>query len=397
MTKTVKVGIIGAGFAAAFHLRSYRQVQGVPVEVAALVDINKTRAEDLARRYAVPKVYDDYRYILDDKTIEVVDIVVPNDLHLPMILRAAETDKSIICEKPLTGYFGQGEPDQKVGATPKKEMLKKVREDLKKVEEVMAAHPVKFCYAENWVHAPAFKKALELMEKCFISGAILEMRGEESHSGSHSEFAKWWRHAGGGAMARLGAHPIAAGLFLKQFEGEKKSGRPILAREVWADGTDLTKTSAFASTKGSPLVTGWGDVETWSQLTITFTDGTKGTFFAADDLLGGMESNMDIRLSNARLKFDLCPVRVCQFYTVDPTPVKDVYFNEKQETKAGLSFPNPNEEWLLGYPQEIQDFMEAIAYDRQPLTGLDLARQVVEVLYAGYVSMEEGRKVSLNA
>ena len=50
---------------------------------------------------------------------------------------------------------------------------------------------------------------------------------------------------------------------------------------------------------------------------------------------------MDIRLSNARLKFDLCPVRVCQFYTIDPTPVKDVYFNEKQETKAGLSFPNP--------------------------------------------------------
>ncbi|MBM4333630.1 MAG: Gfo/Idh/MocA family oxidoreductase [Deltaproteobacteria bacterium] len=397
MTKTVKVGFIGAGFAAAFHLRSYRQVQGVPVEVAALVDINKARAEDLARRYGVPRVYDDYRYILDDKTIEVVDIVVPNDLHLPMILRAAESDKSIICEKPLTGYFGQGEPDQKVGATPKKEMLQKVREDLKKVEEVMAAHPVKFCYAENWVHAPAFKKALELMEKCFISGAILEMRGEESHSGSHSEFAKWWRHAGGGAMARLGAHPIAAGLFLKQFEGEKKSGRPILAREVWADGTDLTKTSAFASTKGSPLVTGWGDVETWSQLTITFTDGTKGAFFAADDLLGGMESNMDIRLSNARLKFDLCPVRICQFYTVDPTPVKEVYFNEKQETKAGLSFPNPNEEWLLGYPQEIQDFMEAIAYDRQPLTGLDLARQVVEVLYAGYVSMEEGRKASLNA
>jgi len=197
-------------------------------------------------------------------------------------------------------------------------------------------------------------------------------------------------------MARLGAHPIASGLFLKQFEGEKKSGRPIRAKEVMADGADLTKTSAFASTKASPLVIGWGDVETWSQLTITFSDGAKGTFFAADDLLGGMESNMDIRLSNARVKFDLCPVRVCQFYTVDPAPVKDVYFNEKQETKAGLSFPNPHEEWLLGYPHEIQDFVEAIAHDRHPLTGLDLAKQVVEVLYAGYVSLEEGRKVSLS-
>jgi predicted dehydrogenase len=365
------------------------------VEIAAIVDIDKNRAEDLARRYGIPKYYDDPRYIWEDKAIEVVDLVVPNALHLPLVLQAARADKHIICEKPLTGYFGQGEPDEQVGATPKKKMLEKVRKDLKTVSEVLAAHPVKFCYAENWVHAPAFTKALELMEKCFASGAILEMRGEESHSGSHAEYAKWWRHAGGGAMARLGAHPIAAGLFLKQFEGEKKFGRPIRAKEVWADGADLTKTSAFASAQGSPLVTGWGDVETWSQLVVTFTDGTKGTFFAADDLLGGMESNMDIRLSNARLKFDLCPVRVCQFYTADPTPVKDVYFNEKLETKAGLSFPNPNEEWLLGYPHEMQDFMEAIAFDRPPLTGLDLAKQVVEVLYAGYVSLEEGRKISL--
>ncbi len=395
MDRVVKVGIVGAGFAANFHLRSYRQVQGVKVEVAAIVDVDKARAEDLAKRFGVPNCYDDYRYLLDDKSIQVMDLVIPNALHLPMVLQAAEADKHIICEKPLTGYFGQGERDEKVGATPKKQMLQKVQEDLQKVTAVMALHPVKFCYAENWVHAPAFKKAIELMEKYFRSGAILEMRGEESHSGSHSEFAKWWRHSGGGAMARLGAHPLATGLFLKHLEGEKKYGRPILAREVWADGTDLTKTSAFAGTRDSPLVKGWGDVETWSQITVTFSDGTKGTFFAADDLLGGMESNMDIRLSNARAKFDLCPVRICQFYTVDPTPVKDVYFNEKQETKAGLSFPNPQEEWLLGYPHEIQDFMEAIAFDRQPLTGLDLAKQVAEVLYAGYVSMEEGRKVSL--
>jgi predicted dehydrogenase len=395
MVKPVKVGLVGAGFAASFHLRSYRQVQGVPVEVAAVVDIDRPRAEALARDYGVPKCYEDARYLLDDKSVQVVDLVVPNALHLPLVLEAARAGKNIICEKPLTGYFGRGEPNEEVGLTPKKKMLEKVREDLRTVSEVMAAHPVKFCYAENWVHAPAFRKALELMEKCFVSGSILEMRGEESHSGSHSEFAKWWRHAGGGAMARLGAHPLGAGLFLKRFEGERKQGRPILPTEVWADGADLTKTPAFARTKESPLVRGWGDVETWSQITVTFADGTRGIFSAADDLLGGMESNMDIRLSNARLKFELCPVRVCQFYTVDPAPVRDVYFNEKQETKAGLSFPNPHEEWLLGYPHEIQDFMEAIALDRPPLTGLDLAKQVVEVLYAGYVSMEEGRKIPI--
>src|SRR4030065_209135 len=137
MTKKIKVGIVGAGFAAALHLRSYRQVQGVPVEVAAVVDVNKARAEDLARRFGLSQTYDDYRYILEDSSIQVVDLVVPNALHLPMVLQAAEANKHIICEKPLTGYFGQGEPDDKVGLTPKREMLRKVRADLKKVAGVM--------------------------------------------------------------------------------------------------------------------------------------------------------------------------------------------------------------------------------------------------------------------
>ncbi|MGQ9693761.1 MAG: Gfo/Idh/MocA family protein [Thermodesulfobacteriota bacterium] len=395
MTVPIKVGVVGAGFAGAIHLRSYRQVQGIPVEVVAIADIDKSKAEDYAKRFGIPRYFQDYHYLLDDPAITVIDLVVPNALHLPMVLEAAQAGKNIICEKPLTGYFGQGEEADQVGTTVKKKMLAKVKEDLKIVTEAMQGVKIKFCYAENWIHAPAFKKSLEIIEKCLASGSILEIRGEESHSGSHSEFSKWWRHAGGGALARLGAHPLAAGLFLKLFEGEKKYNQPILAKEVWADGTDLTKTAAFAHTQGSPLVTGWGDVETWSQITVTFTDGTKGTFFAADNLLGGMESNMDIRLSNGRIKFDLCPVRICQFYTTDPGPVKDIYFNEKLETKAGLSFPSPNEEWLLGYPHEIQNFMEAIAFDKEPLTGLELAKQVVEVLYAGYVSMEEGKKIAM--
>ncbi len=68
-------------------------------------------------------------------------------------------------------------------------------------------------------------------------------------------------------------------------------------------------------------------------------------------------------------------------------------FNEKQETKAGLSSPILMKSGF-GYPMN-PEFMEAIAYDRQPLSGLDLAKQVVEVIYAGYVSMEEGRKVTI--
>jgi len=384
---------VGAGFAASFHLRSYRQVKEIPVEIVAIASKTQARAERLAGQYGIPKVYADHRFLLDDPSIALVDLCVPNALHLPLVLQTVTAGKHVVCEKPLTGYFGQGEPEREVGATSKRKMLDKVKADLAEVTRVMADHPVKFCYAENWIYAPSVRKTLEILDRCVATGSVLEIRGEESHSGSHSEYSKWWRHAGGGALARLAAHPIGLGLFLKHYEGRKKAGRPILPVEVWADGVDLTKTPAFQEVKNSPLVTGWGDVETWSQVTVTFSDGTRGIFYGADNLLGGMESTVDIRLSNARLKIEMLPVRVCQFYTVDPAPVQDVYFNEKQETKAGFSFPNPDEEWMLGYPHEIQDFMESVAFDRAPLSGLELAKQVVEVVYAGYVSMEERRKV----
>ncbi|MCX5735539.1 MAG: Gfo/Idh/MocA family oxidoreductase [candidate division NC10 bacterium] len=396
MGSSVKVGMVGAGFAASFHLRSYQQVKGIPVEVVAIASKTRIRAEQLAGRFGIAKVYDDYRVLLDDPSIAIVDLCVPNALHLPLVLETIKAGKHVICEKPLTGYFGQGEPDGEVGATSKRKMLDKVRADLAEVTRVMADRPVKFCYAENWIYAPSVRKTLEILDRCVVTGSVLEIRGEESHSGSHSEYSKWWRHTGGGALARLAAHPIGLGLFLKHREGRQKAGRPILPVEVSADGVDLTKTLAFQGVKSSPLVTGWGDVETWSQVTVTFSDGTRGVFYGADNLLGGMESTVDIRLSNARLKIEMLPVRVCQFYTVDPAPVQDVYFNEKQETKAGYSFPNPDEEWMLGYPHEIQDFMEAVALDRAPLSGLELAKQVVEVVYAGYVSMEERRKVVLS-
>jgi predicted dehydrogenase len=390
------VGIVGAGFSAAFHLRSYRKVQGVAVQVRAIASRTRTRAEQLAARFAIPEVHEDHRLLLDDPAIDVIDLCVPNALHLPLVLEAARAGKHVVCEKPLTGYFGQGEPADAVGATSKRTMLDKVRADLAEVSRTMAEHPVAFCYAENWVYAPAVRKALELLERCVRTGSILEIRGEESHSGSHSDYSKWWRHAGGGSLARLAAHPIGLGLFLKRFEGQKRDGRPILPVEVLADGVDLTATPAFAAAHGSALVTGWKDVETWAQATVTFSDGTRGVFYGADNLLGGMEGNADIRMTNARLKLDIVPARLCQFYTVDPAPVQDVYFNEKQETKAGHSFPNPDEEWMLGYPQEIQDFVEAIAFGRAPLSGLELAKHVVEVVYAGYVSIEEGRKVALS-
>ena len=71
------------------------------------------------------------------------------------------------------------------------------------------------------------------------------MRGWESHSGSHSEYSMRWVHAGGGALLRLGAHPIGAMLYLKREEGMRRDGAPILPVAVSAEVADLTQNGAL--------------------------------------------------------------------------------------------------------------------------------------------------------
>lgn len=61
---------------------------------------------------------------------------------------------------------------------------------------------------------------------------------------------------------------------------------------------------------------------------------------------------------------------------------------EKLGTKQGWSHPAPDEDWQHGYPQEFQDFMESIHYNREPLSGAELARDTIAVLYSAYLSAE---------
>jgi predicted dehydrogenase len=71
------------------------------------------------------------------------------------------------------------------------------------------------------------------------------------------------------------------------------------------------------------------------------------------------------------------------------------YITEKSETKAGWTFPQRDEDWMSGYPQEMPDFVGSVACGREPLSGAALAREVTAVIYAAYLSAAEGRRVDL--
>ncbi|MGQ9622040.1 MAG: hypothetical protein ACUVTO_01100 [Candidatus Caldatribacteriaceae bacterium] len=104
---------------------------------------------------------------------------------------------------------------------------------------------------------------------------------------------------------------------------------------------------------------------------------------------------VEIRLSNGVIKCNITPNTACQAYAPAPEVFEDEYITEKLEIKAGWNFPSPDEYWMRGYPHEMQDFVEAVYYGRDPLSDVKLGRDLVQVVYASYVSAELGRRIDL--
>jgi predicted dehydrogenase len=363
------------------------------VEIVSVAAVPLAQAEALAGECGAEEACDDYRRVLERDDINVVDLSIPNHLHEQFTIDAAEAGKHIICEKPLTGYFGGPGASDPVGATPKGLML---REALASCDRMIAAaerYGVKLMYAENWLYCPAVQKALRLAEAS--GGAILEIRAQECHSGSHASYAKSWETAGGGSLIRLAPHPIGCAIYFKHQEGLRRDGRPIRVASVTAEAADLSKLASFRAEKERWLVDDWHDVENWCTIVMTFTDGSRALIQASDIMLGGMEDTLQVLMTNARIDCDMTHSSMVTAYAPTDQIFADEYIMEKISTKAGWSYPSIDEEWLLGYPQEIRDFVECVAYDREPVADAWLGRDVVEVIYAAYQSAEEGRRIVL--
>ncbi|MTJ83656.1 MAG: Gfo/Idh/MocA family oxidoreductase [Telmatospirillum sp.] len=386
----VRVGIIGSGFIAEMHLYAYRRVYGLDIAVVAVAS-RGDHVIPFARKHRIPTTYRDYRDLIADPGVDVIDICTPPHCHNEMIVAALEAGRHVICEKPFTGYFGRIDDRPPIGHTVAKSvMFERVMEEMTETRALIRTSGRLFMYAEDWVYAPAIAKTAEILRA--TRNKILFMKAEESHSGSHAPHAAEWAQTGGGALVRMGCHPLSALLFLKQVEAQAR-GETISVTDVVADVGNVS--AGLAPEERQHINADPVDVEDWGMLTITFSDGTKGTVFSGDMIMGGVRNLVETYTSGGTLLANITPNNHMTTYLTDDSRLGQVYFTEKVDRKTGWQFLCLDEEWTRGYVQEIQDFMECVAFGRQPLSGVDLAFETMRIHYAGYWSAEEGRRISL--
>ena len=334
--KQISVGIIGTGFIAELHMHAYRRVFGLAARVCAVVS-RGDRVVEFAKRFGIPQTYRDYRELLADKNIDVIDICTPPALHAEMILACMRAGKHVICEKPFTGYFGRLDDPVPIGRrVAKSVMYERVLQEMEVTREAIRASGQLFMYAEDWVYAPAVAKTAEILKA--TKDKILFMKAEESHSGSHAAHAAQWAMTGGGALIRQGCHPLSAVLHLKQVES-KARGESTTVSHVTCDVGVLTaglKQEERRFIQANPV-----DVEDWGMLTLTFSDATKATIFAGDMIMGGVRNLVETYTTGGALFANIAPNTHMVSYLTDEAKLDGVYITEKGRPEDRLAVRLP--------------------------------------------------------
>ena len=387
-TKTVVVGTLGAGYAARLHGNGYKKVSGVRVRLKTICDLNTDLARQVQEEFGYEQITADFQEMLADPEIDVIDIVAPPVVHIPMAIQAMRAGKHVICEKPLTGYFGKKGEENVGKTTPKAFMYQEVLRSMDELKAVVEETGKKFMYAENFVYATPIQRSAQLVRA--KKSKILFLQGFVGLKGSSSPVAGLWNKTGGGQLVRNGTHPLSGMLWLKQQEAQAR-GETITVKSVSADVG--TTTACLTEHEHRHISARPQDVEDYAAVTVTFSDGTKCLTIASDTVLGGTQNTVDVFCNDSALRCQITPPDLLNTYFLDEDGLEDVVLGEMLPSKLGWNGAFVSDEVIRGYMGELQDFMEAVAYDREPASGFDLAYETAKIMYAAYQSAEEGRRI----
>ncbi len=389
--KEICIGMAGAGRATELHMNALQRYTGIPVCYKHIIARRQEQVEAAKRRFGFLHASLDFEDLLMDREIDVIDICTPPYVHEEMIIRALQAGKHVICEKPLTGYFGMEGDAGPIGIkVPKSKMYGELLKTIGRIKKEVEQSGKEFMYAENFVYAPAINKAAEIIRK--KKSRILYAKGEESLKGSSSPVAGEWAKTGGGTFIRTGAHPLSAILWLKQVEAEAQE-KEITVSSVFADMGQVTP--LLSEYEHRHIAARPNDVEDCGTVVLTFSDGSKATVIATDTLLGGSKNYVELYCNDAVINCTLTMSDLMETYFLDEERLEDVYISEMLPSKTGWNRPFLEDEIIRGYVDEMRDFMESIYFGRKPKSGFGLAYDTVRLIYAAYKSAELGRVVNV--
>ena len=241
MAERVRVGVVGtSGWADFGHLAGLQAHPGA--ELVALCGRDRSRAEALAAKYGIPHVTTDYHELLARSDLQALVVVVPDDLHYPIVMAALGARLHVLCEKPLALTAAQA------------------REMYEAAAATGVQHLVNFAY--RWW--PPVIHLRDLLRQGYVGRPyhcnIRYFAGYARHTGYRWRYDRRRAH---GALGDLGSHMIDLARWCL---GDIARVSARLATAVAREGAD-----------GEPL----DPANDAAALTVEFGDGAHGVIHAS--------------------------------------------------------------------------------------------------------------------
>ncbi|MDT5155692.1 MAG: hypothetical protein QOH51_49 [Acidobacteriota bacterium] len=190
MTSKVRWGVLGAANIAVKKVIPAMQ-RGEWSEVLALASRDVERAREATRSLGIPKAYGSYEELLADEEIEAIYNPLPNNLHVPWTVKAAEAGKHVLCEKPIA-----------MSAAEARELLAVRDRTGVKIQEafMVRTHP-------QWTTTVELIRAGRVGELRAAAGFFSYFNRDPGNIRNRPE-------TGGGALMDIGCYPITVSRFV---------------------------------------------------------------------------------------------------------------------------------------------------------------------------------------
>ncbi len=341
--KVYKFGIVGCGSVSQVHAKALQQMDNATL--AAVCSRRKEQADKLAREYNVARVYTDYGELLKQTDIDVIVILTPNGMHGDMAIEAAKAGKHIIIEKPI---------DIKLEKVD--QLLQICKESTVKLS-VISQHRMD-------ASTQVLKQAVEAgkLGRLILGDAHIKWFRSQAYYDSNP-WRGTWAMDGGGVLINQGIHTIDLLLYIMG---------------------DVESVSANCATLGHEGI----EVEDVATATLKFKNGALGTIIGTTAVYPGLPARLEIHGTKGSVRIEGDELVLWE------VEGEEKYLPPKNSAKkTGASDPMAID--YIPHMLQIQDIIEAITQDRQPLVNGIEGRKALEVILAIYESAMLSKTVYL--
>jgi UDP-N-acetyl-2-amino-2-deoxyglucuronate dehydrogenase len=353
MGDEIRFGLIGCGVISKTHAEQIDRIDGA--RLVAVADVEEEKARNLAEKYKVDW-YHDYLELLKREDIDVVNILTPSGMHADMAIEAAKYGKHIIAEKPIDITL----------------------EKANSMIEVCRDAGVKLATISQHRFDPSTVKVKESIVQGNLGSPVLGQAAVNWYrSQDYYDSGEWrgtWALDGGGALMNQSIHTID---LLQYLMGPVES--------INAHTATLTHERI--------------EVEDVAVATVKFTNGALGTIIGTTSAYPGLSARLEVFGTHGSAVIDNDVLT--NYYLRSEEEKGEMYGGgkavnlakqENNEDVAGASDPAA----IFGdsHRIQIQDMIDAIREDREPLVNGEEGLKPLEIILAIYESAKTGKTVT---